>query len=240
MKRRHPLLSLVAAASGLGLWLAGCGPQDLGHPWFPLRDGERQVYTVTTREHEDDTTPTVQAWTLHTEGPLEWDGRRWMTRHHSAGVRYWFLVDEAGIRRVATQADIDREPTPDPEPLWVLKAPLAVGQEWTSRTVPYLIQRRNEHPRELRYTHQAPMTWRIESMDETLTLADGSTVSPCLRLVGRATLNLYTDPVNGFTDVPLISREWYCQGKGLMKFEREEKVPPGFMTGGLLSAERRR
>ena len=60
---------------------------------------------------------------------------------------------------------------------------------------------------------------------------------PCLRVVGQARLNLYTDPVNGFTDVPLISREWYCKGLGLVKLEREEKVPAGFMTGGVLSAE---
>jgi hypothetical protein len=141
---------------------------------------------------------------------------------------------------VATQADIDPEPTPDPEPVWVLKAPFEVGQEWSGPTVPYLILRRNEHPRELRYTHKAQMTWRIESVDERLKLADGSEHAPCLKLVGRAFLNLYTDPVNGFSDVPLISREWYCKGKGLVRFEREEKVPPGFMTGGVLHAEWRR
>ena len=63
------------------------------------------------------------------------------------------------------------------------------------------------------------------------------TLQPCLRVEGQARLNLYTDPVNGFSDVPLISREWYCQNVGLVKFEREERVPSGFIMGGMVSAE---
>ena len=35
----------------------------------------------------------------------------------------------------------------------------------------------------------------------------------------------------------LISREWYCQGVGLVKFEREEKIASTFMLGGTLKAE---
>jgi hypothetical protein len=58
-----------------------------------------------------------------------------------------------------------------------------------------------------------------------------------MKVVGEGHLNLYTDPVNGFSDVPLISREWYCQNVGLVKFEREERVPSGFIMGGLISAE---
>jgi hypothetical protein len=152
-------------------------------------------------------------------------------------VSYFLKVDGQGVRRIATRTDIDSEPTADAEPLWVLKAPYVVGTEWTTPTVPHLLQRRNEHPRDLKHTHKALMTWRIAAVDERVTLADGHTLQPCLRVEGQARLNLYTDPVNGFTDVPLLSREWYCQGHGLVKFEREEKVPPGFLTGGLLSAE---
>jgi hypothetical protein len=81
------------------------------------------------------------------------------------------------------------------------------------------------------------MQWRIVADNETLTLDCGRQISPCLKVVGTARLNLYTDPVNGFTDVPLISREWYCRGHGLVRLEREERVPQGFMVGGLLVAQ---
>jgi hypothetical protein len=98
--------------------------------------------------------------------------------------------------------------------------------------------RKNEYPRELKFTHKTTMTWRIVSVKEEVKLRSGEVLSPCLHVKGEAFLNLYTDPVNGFTDVPLTSHEWYCQGQGLVKFTREEKVLAGFLIGGSLTAER--
>ena len=224
----RPLLPALPLAA---LVLAACRPAP-ADTWFPLVEGERMVYAVTV---ESDEAPPPEAWTLTVTSPQTVAGQRTQVRHHSAGVSYHLLSDEQGIRRVATRTDIDREPTPDPEPLWVLKAPYEVGTEWSTPTVPYLILRRNEHPRELRYSHRALMAWRIEAVDDEVTTPTG-THKPCLRVVGRARLNLFTDPVNGFTDVPLTSREWYCRGQGLVKFEREEPVPPGFLVGGRLTA----
>lgn len=220
------------SAIGLTTLLAACqGTQS--DSWFPLVEGSSQVYEVKVNSEE---APPVDEWTLRVEGPRTLEDQPVMVRHHSAGVGYFLKSDETGVKRVATQMDIDDEPTPDKEPMWVLKAPYAVGTEWTTTTVPYLILRRNEHPRELRYSHKALMYWRIEAVDDSVTTPTG-THQPCLRVVGRANLNLFTDPVNGFTDVPLTSREWYCRGKGLVKFEREETVPNGFLVGGSLSAE---
>jgi len=229
--RRRPF---VASTAAITLLVAACGSRDMGNEWFPLREGDEQ--TLEVRYTMDEPRESEQ-WTLRVHGPTTFQGRPVAVRRHSAGVRYYVLLDDQGIRRVATQTDIDNEPTADVEPVWVLKAPYHVGIEWTTITVPYLIQRRNEHPRDLKYSHKVPMTWRIEAVDDTVRLADGNEHSPCLRVVGQARLNLYTDPVNGFSDVPLISREWYCRGQGLVKFEREERVPQGFLTGGVLRAE---
>jgi hypothetical protein len=226
MKHRLALPSLAC------VWLAACQPAH-NDRWFPLVAGASQVYAVRV---ESDESPAPEEWTLTVKGPQTVNGTALMVRHHSAGVSYYLQSDEQGVRRTATRTDIDNEPTPDKEPLWVLKAPYQVGTEWTTPTVPYLVLRRNEHPRELRYTHKALMGWRIEAVDDEVTTPTG-THKPCLRVVGRARLNLFTDPVNGFTDVPLTSREWYCQGQGLVKFEREETVPPGFLIGGRLTAE---
>lgn len=214
--------------------LAACSGRDLGNEWFPLREGDEQTLAVTYRMDEP---REPEQWVMRVDEPAVFQDQAVAVRHHSAGVSYYLKVDEQGIRRVAIRTDIDDLPTPDAEPMWVLKAPFQVGTEWTTVTVPYLLQRRSEHPRDLKHTHKAQMTWRIEAVDDVVKLADGREHSPCLRVVGQARLNLYTDPVQGFTDVPLISREWYCKGEGLVKFEREEKVPQGFMTGGVLSAE---
>lgn len=227
---RWPLVAATAALAVLG----GCSGRDMGPEWFPLRAGDEQALAVSYRMDEP---REPEQWVMRVDPPTTFQEQPVAVRHHSAGVRYYLRIDETGVRRVATRTDIDNEPTADAEPVWVLKAPYQVGTEWTTPTVPYLIQRRNEYPRDLKYSHKVPMTWRIEAVDDRVQLADGSEHRPCLRVVGQARLNLYTDPVNGFHDVPLISREWYCRGEGLVKFEREEKVPTGFMTGGVLSAE---
>lgn len=214
--------------------LAACSGRDMGSEWFPLRVGDEQTMSVS---YQMDEPRDPEQWVMRVDEPVVFQDQPVAVRHHSAGVSYYLKVDDQGVRRIATRTDIDNEPTADAEPVWVLRAPYQVGTEWTTVTVPYLLQRRNEHPRDLKHTHKAQMTWRIEAVDDMVTLADGSEHRPCLRVVGQARLNLYTDPVNGFTDVPLISREWYCKGQGLVKLEREEKVPAGFMTGGTLRAE---
>jgi hypothetical protein len=225
---------LLAPTLLASVLLSGCSGRDTSNDWFPLREGAEQTLSVT---YAMDEPREPEQWTMRVNAPETFQDQRLAVRHHSAGVSYYLKVDGQGVRRVATRTDIDNEPTADAEPVWVIKAPYQVGTEWSTVTVPYLIQRRNEHPRDLKYTHKVQMTWRIEAVDDSVKLADGSEHQPCLRVVGQARLNLYTDPVNGFTDVPLISREWYCKGEGLVKMEREEKVPQGFLTGGVLTAE---
>lgn len=223
---RWSLSALLSAA------LLACSG-DARKDWMPLQAGHALTYDV---RFEGDEPVADTEWTLRAEGPREWNGQTVFTRWHSAGVRYFLVSDEQGIRRVAHQTELDTAPVPDEPPVWVLKAPYAVGTEWSAPTVPHLLARRNEYPRELKHSHRAIMQWRIESVSETLHIGD-RTLSPCMTVVGTALLNLYTDPVNGFTNVPLISREWYCQGHGLVRLEREEKVPKGFLLGGLLTAQ---
>jgi len=213
--------------------LSACNPSS-GPEWFPLRAGDEVRYAVT---YSGDVANESVIWTLRTQGPVRFEGEQLMSRHHSQGVAYFFKVDDKGVRRVAHQTDLDREPQADHPQRWVLKAPYQVGTEWSTPTVPYLLQRKNEYPRELKHSHSTLMNWRIESINETVTTSEGQKWSPCMKVIGTGHLNLYTDPVNGFSDVPLISREWYCQHVGLVKFEREERVTAGFLLGGLLSAE---
>ena len=229
----HHRLAWSAMGILLGAWLAGCTGGNSGD-WFPLQAGRTQVYDVS---FDTDEPQAPDTWTISTEGPRQWQDQTVLTRWHSAGVRYLLISDDQGVRRVAHQTELDTEPVADESPIWVLKAPYTVGTEWTTSTVPHLLARRNEYPRELKHSHRAIMQWRIEADNETVTLDGGRQLNPCLKVVGTAQLNLYTDPVNGFTNVPIISREWYCKGHGLVRLEREERVPQGFMVGGLLVAQ---
>ena len=214
--------------------LEACTPRS-SQDWFPLEQGTRHDYAVTQTGGDAESTQQLN-WRIELTRSYQRDGQSFYVRHHSEGVEFHLLADDKGLRRVATRLEIDQEATPDTEPRWVLKAPYVVGTEWATPTVPFFLMRKNEYPRELKNTHQALMTWTIASVDEVVETPAG-TFQPCMRVEGLAHLNLYTDPVNGFNDVPLVSREWYCRGVGLVKFERSEKVPAGFMTGGTLQAE---
>jgi len=216
------------------LALLACSGATEGPRWFPLQTGLVQHYEV---RYSPETGRETERWTLRNLGPQTWRGGRIWQRQHSAGVRFFLQVDAQGLRRVAHQTELDREPVADEQPQWVLKAPYAVGTEWSTQTMPYLLMRKNEHPRELKHSHKVIMNWRIVSVSAEVRLASGQRLAPCLHVRGEAYLRLYTDAVNGFGDVPLVSQEWYCQGLGLVRFSREETVPPGFMSGGALHAE---
>lgn len=221
-------------AALLPLGLMACSPPSAGPDWFPFQAGESQRYGVTwARDGE----PAQQVVWQETWGqPSAWHDETAWPRRHSDGVRFWLQASDQGVRRVATQADIDDAPTDDPEPRWVLKAPYTVGTEWRVLSVPYLLRRTNEYPNDLRLTHQVWMQWRIEAVNERVQVPAGS-FAPCLRVEGEGKLRLYVDPVRGFQDVPVLGTEWYCQGHGLVKWRRQEHVKSGFFTGGEVTAE---
>lgn len=218
--------------AGVAACLSACGPS-ASNVWFPLDEGLQQSYRV---RHDSADISSEETWTQTVRAPLTWNGEPVAVRHHSAGVEFYLKSTEAGVQRVAVRAEVDGEALPDDPPRWVLKAPYVVGTEWSTPTVPYLLQRRNEYPRELRHTHRLNMQWRIAAVDETVETPAGR-FQPCLRVDGVGRLNLYTDPVNGFSDVPITGKEWYCRGVGLVKWERHETVPSGFFLGGSVSAE---
>lgn len=230
-----------SALGGLGflLCLAACSDNSGAQSWFPLQEGKTFRYAVEQTLGEQSSRT---EWVLRNSGPLALrvaglaqEQETWV-RHHSEGVSFYLQSDANGIRRIASRADIDRHPTMDAQAQWVLKAPLTLGNSWSTPTRPHLLERKNEYPRQLKYQHQSTMHWHIAAVDERVQTPAG-TFSPCLRVEGEAELRLYTDPVNGFSAVPLLSKEWYCRDVGLVRFERVEKVPAGFLLGGKIEAE---
>jgi hypothetical protein len=152
-------------------------------------------------------------------------------------VDYWLKSDDSGIYRVASKSDLEDLPRQDPEPRFVLKAPIAVGTTWRSSTTAYLLRRRQEFPPELKHSHPAiPMNYVIEATGEKVKTAAGE-FPDCLRVKGTATLRLFADPVVGWKDMPLTTLEWYCKGVGLVRVERSEPANSTFLTGGTQTLE---
>ena len=119
----------------------------------------------------------------------------------------------------------------------MLRKPYVVGTEWEASTVAYVLARKNEVPREVRYTHKAfPMTYRIEALEQKVQTSAGA-FEGCLRVAGRAEIRLYVDAQFQWRNIPLGTLEWYCPKVGLVRLERKEPSPSRFMVGGTVTME---
>lgn len=233
--RARPSTRPLAGAGAVALaLLAGCGepgPASL----FPLEPGRRWTFDVVTEwenhvvEHE--------TRVITTEGEATVGDRPAWRRRSADGVDWYLRADDSGVYRVAAKSDLDRDPLPDAQPRYVLKAPIAVGTNWQSPTTAYLLRRRADFPPEVRHTHPAvPMQYTIEALDATVATRGGR-FENCVRVRGQAVLRLFADPVVGWRDMPLTTTEWYCHGPGLVKLVRTEPAQSTFLAGGTLTME---
>jgi hypothetical protein len=228
----------LAAALGVAALplLQSCAPAiDADDPtggFFPMTVGTVWQYKLESDMNDDLLHERIE---IVVDRQIDFDAWPTWVRRSSTGIEYYLRRDAQGVRRVATRTDVQEQAVLDAKPRHVLKLPLQVGQTWEAITVPYLLRRPNEYPRDLTQTHQATMVYRIESINASVEVPQGSHQA-CVLVRGEALLRLFVDPNTGFQDVPLVSREWYCPGAGLVKFEREETVPAGqFFTGGQIS-----
>ncbi|MFM9916166.1 MAG: hypothetical protein ACKVOX_10200 [Rhizobacter sp.] len=212
------------------LLLAGCGGPGGDTSLFPLDKGHHWTYRVAT-ELENNTVQ-HEEMTLSTLGRTDLDGQPAWLRRSDSGANYWLRSDDTGVYRVASRSDIEDEPKSDPARRYVLKRPYAVGTTWQSPTTAYLLEHKQEFPREVRYKHPIiPMNYVIDAVDQKVDATAGS-FSGCLRVKGQAQIRLFADPVVGWRDVPLTTLEWYCPGVGLVRLERDEPGQSTFISGG--------
>ena len=239
---RPPLPSAPASAHRLRLLLlalpallAACGARSPGSELFPLDSGHRWTYDVKTEWENNIVEHERLVFSSHGSERLE-DGPAFR-RHGDSGVDYWLRADATGIYRVASKSDLDAEPKPDAERRYVLKQPIAPGTSWQASTTAYLLQRRQEFPREIRHSHPAiPMVYTIDAVGQSVDTRAGH-FDGCVRVRGAATLKLFADPVVGWRDLALNTTEWYCPGAGLVKLVREEPANSTFLAGGTLTME---
>lgn len=211
--------------------------QGSANSYFPLTVGSRWVYAVggdvDGNAMRDSHEISVVSETMEGDKPVV--VRRNETEG-GIGIEYALRVSPTAIERIAHRSDLEEHATRDEPPRTVLPLPLKAGASWRTPTTAYLILRKSEYPRELRYSQKALMTYTVESVDETVSVPAGR-FSHCARITGVAYLTLYTDPVAGFRKVPLITNEWYCKGIGMVKLERIEEVSTAFFSGGKISME---
>ena len=229
-------MRIAALLSPVMLLLAACGNSPGDDALFPLAEGKRWTYRVSTVIDEAESTQR-ETLVLANRGSDTIDGAPSWRRRSDAGIEYWLRSDATGIYRIASRNPLEREPQLDKPRRYVLQKPYAVGTEWEAPTTAYVLARKNEVPREVRYIHKAfPMHYRIEALAAKVKTPAGE-FEGCLRVAGRAEIRLYVDAMFQWRDIPLTTIEWYCPGVGLVKLERKEASPTKFMVGGTVTME---
>lgn len=230
---RHP--ARKAAAVLATALLVGCAPEPPSAELFPLKAGHRWTYSQHI-DHPDGRTEA--SWlVMSTLPPEDFEGRETFRRHSEDGVDYWLRRDETGIYRVASQHELDQEPTKDGVPRYVLKEPLQIGTEWQAATVPYLLERRQGFPTEVRHEgKRVLMRYVIDALEQSVAVPAGR-FEGCLTVRGQAVVRLFADGGVGWRDMPLNTTEWYCPGPGLVKMERDEPANSTLLVGGKLTLE---
>lgn len=226
---------LICCALALSVLVAGCDRAPASSDYFPLASGQHWTYTETTER--DNGQRSQRSLRLDNLGQDRLDDEPAWHRYSDDGMHYWLRSDDSGTYRVASRFELDEFYTPDATRRYVLKQPLRVGTSWQADTAPYLLERAQQFPPEIRHTHPAvPMIYRIEATDEAVDTRAGR-FEHCLRVQGVAALHLYVDAATGWKDLPLITREWYCPGVGLVRLSREEHTASSFVTGGTLTLD---
>lgn len=218
--------------------LAGCGagPEE---PLFPLEDGRRWQYVLTTAYDDGAAETLSERLELRARGAADLAGAAAFKRTSSTGMAYWLRSDATGVYRVAAQGPLDGAPRPDGTARYVLKKPFAVGTEWQADTTAYVLRRRNEYPPELRHLaryRSLPMKYRIAQLEAQVQTPAGR-FEHCLRVDATGEIHLYVDELFAYRPVPFTTREWYCPRVGLVKLERVERSPTKFIAGGTLTME---
>jgi hypothetical protein len=233
---QHRSWALASSIVVGALAVSSCSPQPEQDTFFPLDDGRSWTYRVTKNLDEADE-PSIDLLELSARGVQDVDGKPALLRHSDNGVDYWFRTDASGIFRVASKNALDKELKTDNPPRYVLKKPYAVGTQWEANTVAYILQRKNEVPKEIRYTHKpVMMVYRIDALDQKVQTASGA-FEGCIRVLGEAKIKLYVDVLFSWRDMPLFSTEWYCPKVGLVRVERVETSPSRTLRGGTMTLD---
>lgn len=225
-------LTLIAAA----LLAAGCSKSPQGDAYFPLDVGARWEYDVAA---DIDHTLTHKTYVASVDRIVENDaGDQIYVRRVEApsevGIEFWLRKDKAGIVRIAKRVDVDEQAKLDRDPRMVLKMPLAQGATWMVPSEPFIIGPKTDLGlREVKMP-KVMMNYTVEAVDDTVTVPAG-TFKNCARAVGVGMMPLFVDAVQGFVNLTLTNREWYCKGVGLVKVERDEPLNSMLWSGGKIT-----
>lgn len=211
------------------VFITSCSDKKQGNSYFPLNKGLSWTYGVTT-EYRDESKRTEL--TITSLGRQDYGEKSYYVRRTSSGIDYYLNHDEQGVYREGLRTLVELKPRLDKDRRYVLKTPMQVGTNWNEITRPLLLLRLHPYRERVGKKSQIPLEYRIESVTDEITIAAG-TFKNCIKVVAEGKTEIYTDAVNGYTDIPINVEEWYAPGVGLIKqvrYELYDQVIKGMNT----------
>jgi len=171
-------------------------------------------------------------------GTRKIDSQTTAVRRTSEGRDYYLLKKSDGIYRYASRTLFETDPVIDLPERMVVPLPHAqvMDLHWSSTTTSYVIYRAEPSTITTEPHENIVMSYRISSENTTVSVPAGK-FENCLLIEGEATLTLFADPLLGYIDVPIKTREWYAPGVGLIKLERSELLDTRIYKGGVYTLE---
>ena len=225
-------LSLIPAV----LLLAGCSQSvPVGDSYFPLLVGATWEYDVAS---DINNILTHETYVLSVDRTIDTESGEVFVRRvevpGSIGIEYWLRQQKDSITRIAQRIDADETAKLDRNPRVVLKLPVTVGATWMVPTDTFIIAPKLEMGMGTTKMPKVLLTYTVEAVDETVAVPAG-TFKSCARIAGNGSMTLYLDAVQGFRDIPVVNREWYCKGVGLVKVERTELLQSAYYSSGKIT-----
>ena len=212
--------------------LTACDGTPDASDYFPLNKGLNWQYRyrlITSSDKQEQ-----GRYTVTNVGTTEVDNQTVTIRRTDNGRDYYLLQKPDGIYRTASRTLFQTNPVVDDPARMVLPLPYLddTNRSWSSTTTSYVIHRVG--PSTISSANPIKsfvMSYRVTSQNETVTVPAGK-FEHCLLVEGEATLTMFTDPLTGYEDVPVKTREWYAPGVGLVKLERTEPLNTRIFKGG--------
>ena len=214
----------------LALALSACSAKPDATDYFPLNKGMswQYRYQITSPDRQNS-----GLYTVSNLGKTDVNGETTTIRRTNTGRDYYLTQEQDGIYRLASRTLFETRPAVDEPARLVLPLPYLADadRQWSATTNSYVIHRVGPSTVTTKPAEDFMMSYRIDAKNETVSVPAG-TFKNCLLVVGEAKLTIFADPMSGFTEIPITTREWYAPGIGLVKLERAEPMNTSIYKGG--------
>ncbi|MES1925961.1 hypothetical protein [Salinisphaera sp. T31B1] len=221
----------VTAAAGLTACGADVDPKAL----YPLAPGLEWTYRVELKPMGEPMQTSTRVMSNVSVGDFAGEPDI-VIRRNDSGERFYVTRRDDGYYRVARKSVTTHYPIMDQPPVKILALPAVGGATWTEPAHTFMLGRARTFITEHAPGNTITLDYRVDATDVDVDVPAGH-FTGCIAVVGQTSFHLGAGV--GFlpSDVPIVQREWYCPGTGLVRLERDEKVTNSarVITGGHLS-----